>query len=247
MVSLTGYRICSLDAYGVRESSPEAEEFTLNGARPDFPSVIPPGEVWVSRRHFPREGIFLMTHSLAALGARERGLSDENADAAGLDAERAAREDLTGEEFRDGKPHRRVPERLYDDLYTVIPDPEGPIKVWRIDGMLARCWYKTDYAEGGHFVVYPWIIQREIWLERDADARELPFICAHEYLELRMMRDSGLEYGNAHPIASKIEFSLRREECGVPLGRGRRLRKSDLPRLADPEVYEYVQRAYLNA
>jgi hypothetical protein len=246
MVSLNSQRVFSVDAYGVRESSPEAEEFTLHGAKPDFPDVVPSGEVWVSRRHFSREGIFLIAHSLAALGARERGLSEDNADAAGLDAERAAREDLTGEEYRDGKPHRRVPDRLYDELYTVIPDPQGPIKVWLVDGMLARCWYKTDYAEGGHFVVYPWIIGREIWLERDADPREQPFICVHEYLELRMMRDGGLKYDDAHPIASKIEFGLRREKSGLPLTRGRRLHKSDLPRLADADVYEHVERTYLD-
>jgi hypothetical protein len=244
-LKLNGYRICTVDAFGVRESSPLAEEFTLQGTNPDFPGVVPSGEVWVSRRHFPREGIFLLTHALASLGTHSRGLSDDNADAAGMDAERAARQDLTGEEFRDGKPHRRVPDRLYEKLYTTIADPKGPIKVWLIDGMLARGWYKTDYAEGGHFVVYPWVPKGEIWLERDQDAREWPYICVHEYLELRMMRDGGREYDEAHPIASKIEFGLRRGTSGLPLAHDRPLRKSNLHSLGLPEVYEHVERTYL--
>jgi hypothetical protein len=244
-VTLCDYRIFTVDAFGVRESSPEAEEFTLVGTREEYASVIPGGEVWISRRHFPREGIFLMAHALARLGARRRGLSEEEADEAGLDAERAVRRDLTGEEFRDGKPHRHVPEKLYDHLYTTIPDPEGPIKAWLIDGLLVRCWYQTDYAEGGHFVVYPWVPKGEIWLEKVCDPREQPYIAAHEYLELRMMRDGGLEYEDAHKIASGIEFDLRREESDLPVARGRRFRKSDVPTLAAPEVFEFLRTHYL--
>lgn len=244
-VTLNDHRICTVDAYGLRESSPEAEEFTLLGTRPEFPGVVPGGEVWVSRRHFPREGVFLIAHALADLGARRRGLSEEAADQAGLDAERRIREDLTGEEFRDGKPHRQVPDKLYDRLYATIPDPEGPVKAWLIDGFYARCWYKTDYAEGGHYVVYPWVPTREIWLERDTDPRELPYILAHEYLELRMMRDGGLEYDEAHEIASGIEFDLRCEESDLPVARGRRFRKSDVPTLAGEDVYEFLRENYL--
>jgi hypothetical protein len=244
-VTLCGYRVCTVDAFGVRESSAEAEEFTLVGTRAEYPGVIPGGEVWVSRRHFPREGIFLVAHALARLGATGRGLSDEAADEAGLDAEQRIRADLTGEEFRDGKPHRPVPEKIYERLYATIPDPEGPVKAWLIDGLLARCWYKTDYAEGGHYVVYPWVPSREVWLERDTDPRELPFILAHEYLELRMMRDGGLSYDRAHEIASGIEFDLRREVSDLPVATGRRFRKSDLPALARPEVYEFLRKNYL--
>jgi hypothetical protein len=244
-VTLSGHRICTVDAFGVRESSSEAEEFTLVGVRSEFPDVIPGGEVWVSRRHFPREGVFLIAHALALAWATRRGLSEEAADAAGLDAERRIREDLTGEAFRDGKPHRPVPDKVYDRLYTTIPDPDGPVKAWLVDGFWARCWYKTDYAEGGHHVVYPWVPAREVWLERDTDPREFPYILAHEYLELRMMRDAGLGYDEAHQIAARIEFDLRREESDLPVATGRKFRKSDLPALASPEVFEFVRERYL--
>jgi len=244
-VTMCGYRVFTVDAFGVRESSPEAEEFTLVGTPDEYPGVIPGGEVWVSRRHFPREGIFLLSHALARIGARRRGMSEEEADEAGLEAEQAVREHLTGEEFRDGKPHRQVPDKIYDRLYTTIPDSDEPVKVWLIDGMWARCWYKTDYAEGGHFVVYPWVPKGEIWLERDCDERELKYIAAHEYLELRMMRDGGLGYDEAHEIASGIEFDFRCDEADLPVARGRALRKSDIPALATPEVFESLREHYL--
>jgi hypothetical protein len=244
-VTLSDHRVCTVDAFGVRESGSEAEEFTTVGSRGEFPGVVPGGEVWISRRHFRREGIFLAARALARTGATRRGLSDDDAYEAGMDAERHLREDLTGEEFRDGKPHRQVPEKLYDRLFTTIPDPDGPVKAWLIDGFFARCWYKTDYAEGGHFVVYPWVPSHEIWLEQDTDPRELPFILAHEYLELRMMRDGGLEYDEAHEIAAKIEFDLRREESDLPVATGRRFRKSDVPSLARPEVFGFLRENYL--
>lgn len=41
------------------------------------------------------------------------------------------------------------------------------IEVWRIDGHLVRCYYKTDYTEGGHGYVYPWCPRNEIWIEKD--------------------------------------------------------------------------------
>src|SRR5205085_4423356 len=88
VVTLCDYRVCTVDAFGVRESSADAEEFTVVGTRAEFPGVIPGGEVWISRRHFPREGVFLIAHALARLGATGRGLSEEVADEAGLDAER---------------------------------------------------------------------------------------------------------------------------------------------------------------
>jgi hypothetical protein len=72
------------------------------------------------------------------------------------------------------------------------------------------------------------------------------FILAHEYLELRMMRDSGLSYDHAHEIASRVEFDFRRGESGFPVANGRRLRKSDLPGLADPGVYDYLREHYLS-
>jgi hypothetical protein len=246
VLRLQDCRVFIVDAFGLRESSRQAEEFTLQGTKSKFPGVIPANEIWISRRHFSSEGIFLLTHALTDLAGRKRGLSEEDADESALQVERSLREAITGEKFRHGRSHKQVPNQLYDSLYTTIPDPEGEIEVWLIDGHLARCWYKTDYAEGGHYVVYPWVPKREIWLERAQDPRELPFICVHEYLELRMMRDNDLPYDDAHPIASKIEFGLRREKLDLPLESAGRLSKADLPGLASPAVYEFVLRRFLN-
>src|SRR5438067_959895 len=80
---------------------------------------------------------------------------------------------------------------------------------WLVDGNMVRSLYKTDYTEGGHGYVYRWVPKQEIWVEKDLDRWELPFIVSHEYLELRLMRDLGIEYDKAHEICSKVEFDLR--------------------------------------
>jgi hypothetical protein len=121
------------------------------------------------------------------------------------------------------------------------------VKVWVVDGNLVRSYYKTDYTEGGHGYVYPWVPRPEIWVEDGVDHRELPFIVRHEYLERRLMRDEGLDYDTAHEICSRVEFDLRKARGATPLlvpGRGK-LHKKDLPRLTDDEVFQYVLRNHV--
>jgi hypothetical protein len=81
----------------------------------------------------------------------------------------------------------------------------------------------------------------------DLDRWELPFIVSHEYLELRLMRDEGVEYDPAHEICSKVEFNLRKGRGGKPIlvpGR-RRLMKRDLPKLTGDEILEYAVKTYV--
>ncbi|HEX5271746.1 MAG TPA: hypothetical protein VFW33_14710, partial [Gemmataceae bacterium] len=176
-----------------------------------------------------------------AAGATNQAYED------GLDVERMLREKLNGIEFRDGKPHRQVPREIYLEPYITLPDPQGPVEVWLVDGSLVRSYYKTDYTEGGHGYVYPWVPRPEIWIEDGVDRREVPFIVSHEYTERRLMRDEGLDYDTAHEICSKVEFDLRKRKGATPLlVRGRRkLAKPDLPRLTDDEVFEHVKRTYV--
>src|SRR5207248_3813658 len=132
------------------------------------------------------------------------------------------REKLNGIEFRDGKPHRQVPREVYLEPYTTLADPRGEVEVWLVDGNLARSYYKTDYTEGGHGYVYPWVPRPQIWIEDGVDRREVPFIVAHEYLERRLMRDAGMEHDPAHEVCSTVEFDLRKDDevkCFLAPGR----------------------------
>ena len=241
------YTVYSVNGLTVRNVAQPDEEFGNFATQDDFPDLIPKGEIWISEKVAPKEGIFFIANALTQLTRQAAGATDKAYDD-GLEVERVLREKLNGVEFRDGKPHKQVPAAVYLEPYITLPDPQGPVKVWLIDGNLARSYYKTDYTEGGHGYVYPWVPRPEIWVEDGVDRREVPFIVCHEYLERRLMRDEDLDYDTAHEICSKVEFDLRKGEGAAPLlvnGR-RKLTKPDLQRLTSDEVFAYVLRTYLH-
>src|SRR5581483_10946340 len=56
--------------------------------------------------------------------------------AAGLNVEPTLRGKLTGLRFRAGKPHKRIPPKLYIELHITLADVKFPIDVWLVDGSL---------------------------------------------------------------------------------------------------------------
>lgn len=241
------FTVYSVNGLAVRNAAQPDEEFGNFATRDEFPNLIPEGEIWISEKLVSKEGIFFIADALTQLARQAAGVGPETAYDDGLEVERLLRAKVNGIEFRDGKPHKQVPEEIYLGLYLTLPDPKGPVEVWLVDGNLARSYYKTDYTEGGHGYVYPWVPRSQIWVEDGVDHRELPFIVSHEYLERRLMRDEELDYDKAHNICSKVEFDLRKRKGAAPLlVRGRRkLIKGDLPRLTDDDVFEFVLRNYV--
>jgi len=238
--------VYSVNGFAVRNAARPDEEFGNFATQDEFPDLIPKGEVWISEQLCAREGVFFIANALTQLKRQADGATDKAYDD-GLEVERHLREKLNGVAFRDGKPHKQVPEAIYLEQYITLDDPQGPVRVWRIDGNLARSYYKTDYTEGGHGYVYPWVPRPEIWIEDGVDRREMPFILAHEYTERRLMRDEGLDYDTAHEISSRVEFDLRKRKRATRLlvhGRGK-LAKKDLPNLVSEDVFRYVLRTYV--
>lgn len=237
-----GFDIYAVNAFAVRDLSRVDEEFTNFAVHSEFPDLIPEREIWLAEWLAEDEGVFYMANALTRLKLQERGRSKETAYEAGLRVERLLRERLSGLKYRNGRPHKRVPQRIYAESYLTLPDPRGDVHVRLVVGNLVRCLYKTDYTEGGHGDVYRWVPRDEIWVEKDIDAAEIPYIVAHEYTELRLMRDKSLEYDRAHDICSQVEFALRR---GKPIRnlltrRPGKLLRSNLPALTSPEYFEAV-------
>jgi hypothetical protein len=243
------YTVYSVNGLAVRNVAKPDEEFGNFATADDFPDLIPKGEIWISEKLAEREGIFFIANALTQLSLQAAGADPARCYDEGLQVERLLREKYNGVAFREGKPHKRVPDELYLERYVELPDPQGLVEVWRIDGNLARSYYKTDYTEGGHGYVYPWVPKPEIWVEDGVDHRELPFIVAHEYLERRLMRDAGMKYDPAHEVCSKVEFDLRkgaevkrfvapgRQKVGIP----------NLARLTSQELFAFVIKKYVKS
>lgn len=241
------YEVYSVDATALRTSDEGNEEFGNFATHDEFPKLIGKDEIWIADKLLNREGLFYVVNALTRLARQSRGQSKDAAYQGGLELEQRLREELSGIKYRNGKPHRRPPEGIHIERYIEIPDEAQKIHVWRIDGHLARCYYKTDYTEGGHGYVYPWVPKNQIWIEKDIHISELPYIVAHEYTELRLMRDCGFDYDKAHEICSKTEFDLRwRGPIEDFVGsRRHKLAKADVPRLTSPEFFQYVLKKYV--
>jgi hypothetical protein len=241
-----GYDIFSINPFAIRNLAQPDEEFDNFATHNEFPDIIPKGEIWINERAMRREGEFFSANAIARLQALEDGASEDSAYTIGLNADRKLRAARTGIRYRAHRPSKRISPRIYVRHYLTLPDEEFPIEVWIVDGLRVRSTYMTDYTEGGHGYVYPWVPKNEIWIEETIERAEVPFIVAHEYIEHRLMRDEGMEYDKAHECCSEMEFDLRKsdERKQFPNLSRRRFRKTDLPKLTRAEFFDFVQRKY---
>ncbi len=243
-----GYDVYTVNAFAIRNVAEPDEEFGNVATHEDFPDLIPEGQIWTVEATYRREGRFFLANATAELESLAKGQSKDAAFDAGVEAERRLRKEVTGIEFRDGRPHRRLPPRIRLRPYCRLSDDIAATQVWLVDGCLVRSTYKTDYTEGGHGYVYPWVPKGQIWVEQCIDRDELPYIIAHEYAEMRLMRDKQLEYDRAHRICAEMEFDLRKapRRAKFPALSMRRLTKAQLAALTTAEFFEYVEKNYVH-
>jgi hypothetical protein len=241
-----GQTFYSANGFAIRNAAQPSEEFTNFALPSDFPHFIPEGQVWISQEVARREADFFIANALVQLERVAAGKSADSAYASGLDAERKLRAERLGIKYRAGRPHKRTPKAIYARPYLTLDDPELPIAVWLVDGCMVRSIYKTDFTEGGHGWVYPWCPKNQIWIEKDLQAAEAPFILTHEYMELRLMRDEKIDYDRAHEMAAELEFDLRKSDQrkSFPGLSRKSYRKADLGMLTKPEFFEYVKSNY---
>src|SRR5262249_23194747 len=149
VLSHAEYTVYSVSGFAVRNAAQPDEEFGNFATKDEFSNLIPKAEIWISEKLAPKEGIFFIANALTQLSLQPAGATEQAYDD-GLEVERVLREKINGIAFRDGKPHKQVPADIYLEQYIRLPDPQGEVEVWLVDGNLVRSYYKTDYTEGGH-------------------------------------------------------------------------------------------------
>jgi len=242
------YSVYTVDGFAIRNATEADEEFTNFATQNDFPDLVAEDDIWTTEGTYKREGRFFVANAIATLESRKAGKSEDDAFDFGNLTEQRLRERITGIKYRDGRPHKRVPRRVYVRPYFKLPDPEFPIQVWLVDGLMVRCLYKTDYTEGGHGFVYPWCPKPQIWIDKSIETAEIPYILAHEYIEHRLMRDKGFEYDRAHEVCAEMEFDLRKAptRAKFPGLSPRHFHKDRLNALTTPEFFDYVCHTYIH-
>src|SRR5437016_12348808 len=108
--------VYSVNALAVRNAARPDEEFGNFATQDELPDLIPKGEVWISEKLAPQEGIFFIANALTRYQRQQEGATDKAYDE-GLEVERVLREKLNGVAFRNGKPHKQVPDAIYLEKY----------------------------------------------------------------------------------------------------------------------------------
>jgi len=176
-------------------------EFTNFGIYPDF-DYIPKNELWMDKEAHPDERQFFIDHMLTQWKYLKNGYDNDLAIDKAYKKEASERQkagDKNKVFDRAGGSH---PENVH---LKQLGNTKDGLEVWLINGRLVRSAYFIDFVDGGHHLIYPWVPEKEVWIDDDLRESEIPFVLLHELHERRLMA-KGWSYNRAHPSASKIEF-----------------------------------------
>ena len=170
-----------------------ATEFSEWGSHLTY-RFIPKNELWIEKQDtFEDDDIKpLIAAAYTEHKALENGAGEEAAYKKGVAVQK---------KFRKQSAHLKFPIKM-KELATF-----GKIHVWLVNGEIVRDKLNSEFAEGGHGLVYKYIPKNEIWLD-DAVTEDLLCIFVHELTEYNLMLD-GAKYEKAHNVANKVEHVAR--------------------------------------
>jgi hypothetical protein len=192
--------VWEVDGKAIRDN--KDEEFTNFGSH-ETNSYIPANEFWLDKEASPDEHQFFVQNLLSLRKHMAAGKTYEQARKLGNMAESRERNKLS-----PGLKGSRA--GVYKQLIGKSP---GKPTIWQVHGDKVRKQLKTDFTEGGHGLVYPFIPKNEVWLDDDLGDSEVKHVLTHELHERNLMR-TGMKYNKAHAAASKLE-ALTREKPGT--------------------------------
>lgn len=176
-------------------------EFPNFAMWPDF-DYIPKNELWLDVEKDPDERQFFIDHLLAQWIVLKSGKDNAEAVNKAYRVERSERRKAGDKDHvfdSKGHPH---PDKVHTKL---LGKTDAGLSVWLINGRLVRSAFFLDFMDGGHHLIYPWVPEKEVWVDDDLVSKEYPYVILHELHE-RMLMAKGWSYNKAHPDSSKIEL-----------------------------------------
>lgn len=180
------------------------EEFTNFGEHYAYP-YIPKKEFWIDQGVGPKEQEFFIAHMKREYRMMERGVPQDEALQAGDAAEERERKkagDVTRLTQGGVLPD---PAKVHSKLWKRL---ENGVQVWIVNARLVRSVFDDDFASGGHFHVYEYIPENEVWIDDTLKPAERPYALLHELHERNLM-EKGWDYDRAHADSSKLEHHVR--------------------------------------
>jgi hypothetical protein len=93
--------------------------------------------------------------------------------------------------------------------YLIKADQRGDFQVWIVDGAYIRGHTDEEFTNFGQHYRYPYIPDREFWIDRQAEHDERQFFIDHLLVEHELMA-KGMPYGDALTKADETERKERR-------------------------------------
>ena len=183
-----------------RDSEPNFNNFACNI---DF-DIIPENELWLDVEMDPGEAKFYITRMLAKKRLFDVGYNKDDADNISNLIELNERQKSSKyKEYKDGNVTKELRLKVLNHYKDVI--------IYLVDGELVRDFFYEDFTEGGHHFVYPWIPEKEVWVDDDLKEDEIPDVVFHELFERLMMQD-GETYDKAHMEALRFEWLQKKRK-----------------------------------
>lgn len=201
------YKVYIVNGYKIRNASKQLQEFGGSNNHYFFPE-IPEHEIWIEDSISKAEIPYIISAELYTIRKIENGMEKWKAYELGQKQSKSERDAQKLSRKHPERTDKPADKKVYIKKYGHIKDED--IEVWLVNGKAVRDRYKTDFIEGGHGYVYPWVPNNEIWLEDGPHIdKEGPVILLHEFLERTLMKYKKMSYDKAHDIAAKNEFPER--------------------------------------
>lgn len=220
-VKISNFVVWIVDGKYIRKNLDE--EFTNFGQHYRF-HYIPRNEFWIDKQYGNGdERKFFIDHMLIEnrLMASGKNYSDAIRVADKMEMQERGKSKL----IRDEQKKRSNKELLIRKIHKrKIKTYSKTVTVWIVNGKQVRDLLFIDFTEGGHDKVYPFVPDKEIWIDDDIGPEERKFVLLHEIHERNLMA-KGWPYSvnkgkhslhkSAHTSASRIEYFCRHHPSKV--------------------------------
>src|SRR3954467_9264967 len=71
------FTVYSVNGLAVRNVAQPDEEFGNFATRDEFPNLIPAGQIWISEKRAPKEGVFFIANALTQRARQAAGATDK--------------------------------------------------------------------------------------------------------------------------------------------------------------------------
>lgn len=203
-----GLNVLLIDPAKLRSKSLKDEEFGDYWCSQDSKEVKE-GDVWIASTLSPQEIKYAIEQAYHRIKFIKSGMSKNDSYDIALAITKAHREKSEKKFLKNTNVISFS--KVYKNKLGEITQSDGTVSIWVVKGRMVRDIFRTDYVEGGHGIVYPWLPRKEIWIDDTVPVGERKYIIKHESNERQDMLN-GLDYEAAHERAAMAEFEMRQSK-----------------------------------